>query len=64
MCKLLMMAKHKVLGADELVHVKREFRFPNDFFLVNLVSYNPNYFRFLECPIEGTGVGQVEPGAF
>ncbi|GAV82736.1 PORR domain-containing protein [Cephalotus follicularis] len=44
LCKLLMMAKHKVLSVDKLVHVKREFGFPNDF-LISLVPKYPNYFK-------------------
>ncbi|XP_010512715.1 PREDICTED: protein ROOT PRIMORDIUM DEFECTIVE 1-like [Camelina sativa] len=44
LCKLLMMAKDKVISADKLVHVKRDFGFPNDF-LVSLVQKYPNYFR-------------------
>ncbi|KFK35475.1 hypothetical protein AALP_AA5G289000 [Arabis alpina] len=44
LCKLLMMAKDKVINADKLVHVKRDFGFPNDF-LVKLVRKYPNYFR-------------------
>ncbi|KAG2252593.1 hypothetical protein Bca4012_039097 [Brassica carinata] len=44
LCKLLMMAKDKVISADKLVHVKRDFGFPNDF-LVRLVKKYPNYFR-------------------
>lgn len=51
LCKLLMMAKDKVVSADKLVHVKREFGFPNDF-LVNLVPKYPNYFRLIGCPGE------------
>ncbi|KDP21490.1 hypothetical protein JCGZ_21961 [Jatropha curcas] len=46
------MAKDKVLSADKLVHVKREFGLPNDF-LVNLVPKYPNYFRLTGCPGEG-----------
>ncbi|KAJ9187664.1 hypothetical protein P3X46_003092 [Hevea brasiliensis] len=52
LCKLLMMAKDKVLSADKLVHVKREFGLPNDF-LVNLVPKYPHYFRLIGCPGEG-----------
>ncbi|KAG5251998.1 protein ROOT PRIMORDIUM DEFECTIVE [Salix suchowensis] len=52
LCKLLMMAKDKVLSVDKLVHVKREFGFPNDF-LVNLVPHYPNYFRLIGPPEEG-----------
>lgn len=52
LCKLLMMAKDKVLSVDKLVHVKREFGFPNDF-LVNLVPNYPNYFRIIGPPEEG-----------
>ncbi|XP_057966029.1 protein WHAT'S THIS FACTOR 1 homolog, chloroplastic [Malania oleifera] len=52
LCKLLMMTKDNVLSADKLVHVKREFGFPNDF-LVNLVPKYPEYFRLVGCPGEG-----------
>lgn len=52
LCKLLMMSKDKVLSVDKLVHVKREFGFPNDF-LVNLVPKYPQYFRLVGCPGEG-----------
>ncbi|KAJ8748371.1 hypothetical protein K2173_003008 [Erythroxylum novogranatense] len=52
LCKLLMMTKNKVVNADKLVHVKREFGFPNDF-LENLVPKYPNYFRITGCPGEG-----------
>lgn len=52
LCKLLMMAKDKVLSVDKLIHVKREFGFPNDF-LVNLVPNYPNYFRLIGPPEEG-----------
>ncbi|XP_019098461.1 PREDICTED: protein ROOT PRIMORDIUM DEFECTIVE 1-like, partial [Camelina sativa] len=52
LCKLLMMAKDKVISADKLVHVKRDFGFPNDF-LVNLVQKYPNYFRLKGLPEQG-----------
>lgn len=52
LCKLLMMSKSKVLSVDKLVHVKREFGFPNDF-LVNLVPKYPNYFRLTGSLGEG-----------
>ncbi|CAN1352776.1 Protein WHAT'S THIS FACTOR 1 homolog, chloroplastic [Linum perenne] len=52
LCKLLMMAKDKVISADKLVHVKREFGFPNDF-MVSLVPRYPNYFRLIGFPGEG-----------
>ncbi|KAH7855048.1 hypothetical protein Vadar_020643 [Vaccinium darrowii] len=52
LCKLLMMAKDKVVSADKLVHVKREFGFPNDF-MVSLVPKYPEYFRLVGCPGEG-----------
>ncbi|KAG2411235.1 hypothetical protein I3843_07G092300 [Carya illinoinensis] len=52
LCKLLMMSKDKVLCADKLVEVKRDFGFPNDF-LVNLVPKYPQYFRLVGCPGEG-----------
>lgn len=52
LCKLLMMSKDKVVSADKLVHVKREFGFPNDL-LVNLVPRFPEYFRLSGSPGEG-----------
>lgn len=52
LCKLLMMSKDKVISADKLVHVKREFGFPNDF-LVNLVPKYSQYFRLAGHPGEG-----------
>ncbi|OVA05998.1 Plant organelle RNA recognition domain [Macleaya cordata] len=52
LCKLLMMCKNKVVSADKLVHVKREFGFPNDF-LCNLVPKYPNFFRLVGSPGEG-----------
>lgn len=52
LCKLLMMSKNKVVSADKLLHVKREFGFPNDF-LVDLVPRYPEYFRLTGSPGEG-----------
>ncbi|XP_075507218.1 protein WHAT'S THIS FACTOR 1 homolog, chloroplastic-like [Primulina tabacum] len=52
LCKLLMMAKDRVVSADKLVEVKREFGFPNDF-LVRLVSKYPESFRLHGAPGEG-----------
>lgn len=52
LCKLLMMAKDKVVSADKLVHVKREFGFPNEL-LVSLVPKYPEYFRLVGSPGEG-----------
>lgn len=52
LCKLLMMAKDRVVSADKLVEVKREFGFPGDF-LVRLVSKYPQYFRLHGAPGEG-----------
>ncbi|KAI3741861.1 hypothetical protein L1987_59539 [Smallanthus sonchifolius] len=52
LCKLLMMSKDNVVSADKLVHVKREFGFPNDF-LENLVPKYPDYFRLIGNPGEG-----------
>lgn len=52
LCKLLMMAKNKVVSADKLVDVKREFGFPNDF-MVNLVPKYSQYFRLVGAPGEG-----------
>ncbi|KAD3068633.1 hypothetical protein E3N88_36513 [Mikania micrantha] len=47
-----MMSKDNVVSTDKLVHVKREFGFPNDF-LVNLVPKYPDYFRLVGNPGEG-----------
>ncbi|KAK6933874.1 Plant organelle RNA recognition domain [Dillenia turbinata] len=52
LCKLLMMSKHKAISADKLIHVKREFGFPNDF-MIDLVPRYPNYFRLVGSPGEG-----------
>ncbi|PRQ26150.1 putative plant organelle RNA recognition domain-containing protein [Rosa chinensis] len=52
LCKLLMMAKNKVVSADKLVDVKREFGFPNDF-MVNLVPKYSQYFRLVGGSSEG-----------
>ncbi|XP_048137196.1 protein WHAT'S THIS FACTOR 1 homolog, chloroplastic [Rhodamnia argentea] len=52
LCKLLMMSKDKVISADKLLHVKREFGFPNDF-MVNLVPRYSQYFRLVGAPGEG-----------
>uniref|UniRef100_A0A1J3DQ25 Protein ROOT PRIMORDIUM DEFECTIVE 1 n=1 Tax=Noccaea caerulescens TaxID=107243 RepID=A0A1J3DQ25_NOCCA len=52
LCKLLMMAKDKVISADKLVHVKRDFGFPKDF-LVKLIQKYPNYFRLTGLPEQG-----------
>lgn len=52
LCKLLMMSKNRVVSADKLLHVKREFGFPNDF-LVELVPRYPEYFRLTGFPGEG-----------
>ncbi|KAM7256964.1 hypothetical protein ACFE04_012705 [Oxalis oulophora] len=49
MCKLLMIAKDRVIHADKLVHVKREFGFPNDF-MVSIVDKYPNYFKLHGSP--------------
>lgn len=46
LCKMLMMAKNRVVNVEKLVHVKREFGFPNDF-LSKLVPKYPNYFRLV-----------------
>ncbi|XP_073152720.1 protein WHAT'S THIS FACTOR 1 homolog, chloroplastic [Henckelia pumila] len=52
LCKLLMMSKDRVVSADKLVEVKREFGFPDDI-LVTLVSKYPEYFRLHGAPGEG-----------
>ncbi|GMN48757.1 hypothetical protein TIFTF001_017915 [Ficus carica] len=54
LCKLLMMSKDKLLSAEKLAHVKREFGFPNDF-LDNLVPRYSEYFRL----IRGSGEGNL-----
>ncbi|XWS76085.1 hypothetical protein CRYUN_Cryun01aG0146900 [Craigia yunnanensis] len=46
------MSRYKVISVDKLVHVKREFGFPNDF-LVNLVPKYSNYFRLIGSPGQG-----------
>uniref|UniRef100_A0A803MX81 PORR domain-containing protein n=2 Tax=Chenopodium quinoa TaxID=63459 RepID=A0A803MX81_CHEQI len=45
-CKMLMMAKNRVINVEKLVHVKREFGFPNDF-LSKLVPKYSNYFKLV-----------------
>ncbi|KAL5725380.1 hypothetical protein ACHQM5_008529 [Ranunculus cassubicifolius] len=52
LCKLLMMARDKVISADKLMHMKREFGFPDDF-MCNLVPRYPEYFRLVGSPGEG-----------
>nr|XP_043620832.1 protein WHAT'S THIS FACTOR 1 homolog, chloroplastic [Erigeron canadensis]XP_043620833.1 protein WHAT'S THIS FACTOR 1 homolog, chloroplastic [Erigeron canadensis]XP_043620834.1 protein WHAT'S THIS FACTOR 1 homolog, chloroplastic [Erigeron canadensis]XP_043620835.1 protein WHAT'S THIS FACTOR 1 homolog, chloroplastic [Erigeron canadensis]XP_043620836.1 protein WHAT'S THIS FACTOR 1 homolog, chloroplastic [Erigeron canadensis] len=52
LCKLLMMAKNNVVSADKLVHVKREFGFPNDL-LTNMVPRYPEYFKLVGSNEEG-----------
>ncbi|MQM04404.1 hypothetical protein Taro_037206 [Colocasia esculenta] len=52
LCKLLMMSRDKVLSAEKLLHVKRDFGFPNDF-LVSLVPKYPEYLRLVGGPGEG-----------
>ncbi|GAB2294400.1 hypothetical protein Dimus_028607 [Dionaea muscipula] len=46
LCKLLMMSRDKVIRAEKLAHVKREFGFPNDL-LSRLVPKYSNYFRLV-----------------
>ncbi|KAK4357353.1 hypothetical protein RND71_022963 [Anisodus tanguticus] len=58
LCKLLMMSKDKVVSADKLVQVKREFGFPNDL-LVNLVPKYPEYFKLIGEPGEGKSFLQL-----
>lgn len=53
LCKLLMMAKNNVVSVDKLVHVKREFGFPNGF-LEDLVPRYPDCFRLVGSPGEGS----------
>ncbi|KAF8401234.1 hypothetical protein HHK36_012165 [Tetracentron sinense] len=52
LCKLLMMSRDNVVSADKLVHVKREFGFPDDF-LCSLVPKYPEFFRLVGSPGEG-----------
>ncbi|KAF5821377.1 putative plant organelle RNA recognition domain-containing protein [Helianthus annuus] len=58
LCKLLMMSKDNVVSADKLVHVKREFGFPNDV-LVNLVPKYPEYFKLVGGPGDGNSFLQL-----
>lgn len=58
LCKLLMMSKDKMLSVDKLLHVKRDFGFPNDF-LVNLVPKYPEYFQIVGSPGEGKSFLQL-----
>lgn len=51
-CKLLMMSKDKVINAEKLLNVKRDFGFPDDL-LVNLVPKYPDLIRLVGCPGEG-----------
>eukprot|EP01018_Ginkgo_biloba_P005668 Gb_02172 [translate_table: standard] len=51
--KILMMSNEKKINADKLVHVKRDFGFPDDF-LFNLVPKYPNLFRVIGTPGNGT----------
>ncbi|CAM8976664.1 unnamed protein product [Rhodiola kirilowii] len=52
LCKLLMMAKDKVISVEKLLHVKRDFGFPNDF-MVSIVEKYGEYFRVVGDPAEG-----------
>ncbi|KAL5983931.1 hypothetical protein ACLOJK_018029 [Asimina triloba] len=52
LCKLLMMSRDKVINADKLLHVKRDFGFPDDF-LCSLVPKYENFFRLVGSPGEG-----------
>ncbi|XP_058082669.1 protein WHAT'S THIS FACTOR 1 homolog, chloroplastic [Magnolia sinica] len=52
LCKLLMISKNKVINADKLLHVKRDFGFPDDF-LCSLVPKYGNYFQLVGSPGEG-----------
>ncbi|KAK9084142.1 hypothetical protein Scep_030613 [Stephania cephalantha] len=52
LCKLLMMSRDRVISADKLVHMKREFGFSNDF-LCRLVPKHPEFFRLVGSPGEG-----------
>ena len=44
LAKLLMISKNKLLSAEKLLHVKRDFGFPDDF-LTNLIPRYPEKFR-------------------
>lgn len=46
LCKMLMMAENRAINVEKLVHVKREFGFPNDF-LSKIVPRYPQYFRLV-----------------
>ncbi|KAK3009461.1 hypothetical protein RJ639_014218 [Escallonia herrerae] len=52
------MSKDNLVSADQLVHVKREFWFPNNF-LVNLVPKYPEYFRPVGCPGDGKSFSEL-----
>ncbi|MFS7930810.1 putative plant organelle RNA recognition domain-containing protein [Helianthus anomalus] len=52
------MSKDNVVSADKLVHVKREFGFPNDV-LVNLVPKYPKYFKLVGSPGDGNSFLQL-----
>ncbi|XP_010255839.1 PREDICTED: protein ROOT PRIMORDIUM DEFECTIVE 1 [Nelumbo nucifera] len=52
LCKLLMMSRDKVVSADKLLHVKRDFGFSDDF-LCSLVPKYPHLFRLVGSPGEG-----------
>ncbi|KAK9146866.1 hypothetical protein Sjap_006769 [Stephania japonica] len=52
LCKLLMMARDRVISADKLEQMKREFGFSNDF-LCSLVPKYPEFFRLVGSPGEG-----------
>lgn len=52
LCKLLMMSKDKVISAEKLLNVKRDFGFPNDL-LTSLVPRYPHLLRLVGNPGEG-----------
>ncbi|KAJ6795585.1 protein ROOT PRIMORDIUM DEFECTIVE 1 [Iris pallida] len=52
LCKLLMISKHKVISAEKLLNVKRDFGFGDDF-LVRLVPKHPHLLRLTGNPGEG-----------
>uniref|UniRef100_A0A7N0U097 PORR domain-containing protein n=1 Tax=Kalanchoe fedtschenkoi TaxID=63787 RepID=A0A7N0U097_KALFE len=58
LCKLLMMAKNKVISVEKLFHVKRDFGFPNDF-MVSIVPKYDEYFRIVGDPGEGNSFLQL-----
>ncbi|XP_029124020.1 protein WHAT'S THIS FACTOR 1 homolog, chloroplastic [Elaeis guineensis] len=52
LCKLLMMSRDKVIPAEKLLNVKRDFGFPDDL-LTSLVPKYPHLLRLVGSPGEG-----------